>query len=162
MSRIEPAAVSGNIFQQMMGHRPEIVEKWFALDGSMRFQGLLSPTLKEEVRRSIADGIGCRFCASLGAPDPDSHDRRTALAVAFAQTVFDNFHDLHGLDDEVFAVLKEEFNDAEIVELAIWSLFMIAGQAFGALMRIRPSTADELDEYKDWRAAGEAAARDAA
>lgn len=162
MARIQPAAVPGNIFQQMMGHRPEIVEKWFALDESMRFAGLLSPTLKEEVRRALADGIGCRFCASLGAPDPDSHDRRTALAVAFAQTVFDSFHDLHGLDDEVFAVLREEFSEPEIVELSIWTLFMIAGQAFGALMQVRPSTEAEQAEYRDWRAAGEAAAGRAA
>ncbi len=159
MSRIRPAAVEGNAFQKMMGHRPEIVEKWFALDSSMRFGGLLEPALKEEVRRSLAEGIGCRFCASLGEPDPATRDKRTALAVAFAETVFANFDDLHALDDEVFEVLKAEFSEPEIVELAIWTLFMIAGQAFGALMKVRRSTPEELQEYMDWRAAGEAEAK---
>src|SRR6056297_2073462 len=98
MPRIAPAGIDGNSFQKQMGHCPEIVEKWFALDETMRFGGRLDPELKEEVRRSLAEGIGCRFCASLGAPDPDTRSARTALAVAFAETVFDSFGDLHGID----------------------------------------------------------------
>lgn len=159
MSRIPPADIEGNAFQRILGHRPGIVEKWFALDSTMRFSGLLSPDLKEEVRRSLAEGIGCRFCASLGAPDPSRRDIRTSLAVTFAETVFTNFHDLRAIEDTVFDVLKEEFSDAEIVELSVWTLFMIAGQAFGALMRVRESTPEELQGYLEWRAAGEAAAR---
>jgi alkylhydroperoxidase family enzyme len=162
MSRIAPAAVEGNAFQQIMGHRPEIVEKWFALDSTMRFSGLLAPDLKEEIRRALADGIGCRFCASLGAPDPGRRDVRMSLAVSFAEIVLANFQDLRSIEDEVFAALKAEFSDAEIVELSIWTLFMIAGQAFGALMRVRPSTPEELKDYVAWRAAGEAAAKAAA
>jgi alkylhydroperoxidase family enzyme len=158
MSRIAPAEIEGNAFQRVLGHRPEIVDKWFALDSGMRFSGLLPAALKEEVRRSLADGIGCRFCASLGDPDPNSRDLRTSLAVTFAETVLTNFHDLRSIDDTVFEVLKAEFSDAEIVELSVWTLFMIAGQALGALMRIRESTPEERQEYATWRAAGEAAA----
>ena len=162
MSRIPPADVEGNAFQRILGHRPEIVEKWFALDSGMRFSGLLAPDLKEEVRRSLADGIGCRFCASLGDPDPGRRDARTSLAVTFAEIVLTNIQDLRSIDDTVFDVLKAEFSDAEIVELSVWTLFMIAGQAFGALMQVRESTPDELEGYVAWRAAGEAAARAAA
>jgi len=158
MSRIAPAEVEGNAFQRILGHRPDIVEKWFVLDSGMRFSGLLPADLKEEVRRSLADGIGCRFCASLGDPDPSRRDARTSLAVAFAETVLTNIQDLRSIDDTVFDVLKAEFSDAEIVELSVWTLFMIAGQAFGALMRIRESTPEELHEYAVWRTAGEAAA----
>lgn len=159
MPRIAPAGIDGNSFQKQMGHCPEIVEKWFALDETMRFGGRLDPELKEEVRRSLAEGIGCRFCASLGAPDPAARSARTALAVAFAETVFDGFGDLHGIDDEVFDVLREEFSEAEIVELCVWTLFMIAGQGFGALMRVPPSTTEELTTYLDWRAEGSAGTR---
>ena len=159
MPRIAPAEIEGNSFQKYMGHCPEIVEKWFALDETMRFGGRLDPKLKEEVRRSLADGIGCRFCASLGDPDPASRSPRTALAVAFADTVFNNFDNLAGIDDEAFDVLREEFAEAEIVELVVWTLFMIAGQGFGALMHVPPSTPDERRDYVDWRAEGELVAQ---
>lgn len=162
MSRVQPADVPGNAFQRFMGHCPSIVEKWFALDESMRFSGRLDPALKEEVRRSLADGLGCKFCASLGAPEPETHDTRTALAVAFADLVLRNFQQLHTIDDEAFAVLRGAFDDEEIVELTIWTLFMIAGQGFGALMHVPPSTEAELTDYISWRAEGEAAARTAA
>lgn len=159
MSRIAPAAIDGNSFQKLMGHCPDIVDKWFLLDETMRFGGRLDPELKEEVRRSLADGIGCKFCASLGAPDPSSHSTRTALAVAFADTVFANFQNLAAVDDEAFDVLRGEFSEAEIVELIIWTLFMIAGQGFGALVHAPASTSQELRDYLEWRADGEIAAR---
>lgn len=159
MQRIAPAKIEGNSFQKHMGHCPEIVEKWFALDEAIRFGGRLDTGLKEEVRRSLAEGIGCRFCSSLGDPDLASRSPRTALAVAFADSVFSNFGDLTAIDDEVFDVLHEEFTEPEIVELVVWTLFMIAGQGFGALMHVPRSTPQELREYIAWRTEGEKAAR---
>ena len=155
MARIPLADIEGNVYQRAMGHRPEIVDQWFALDSSIRFSGVLSPSLKEEVRRVLAPGIGCTFCASLGDPSPESRDKKTALAVGFAQTIFDNVKDLRSIDDEHFEVMRGEFTDAEIIELISWTLFMVAAQGFGALLRLPPATADELEEYIDWRAVGE-------
>ncbi|QBK30876.1 carboxymuconolactone decarboxylase family protein [Roseitalea porphyridii] len=160
MTRITPAPIEGNAFHRALGHRPDILEKWYALDGSMRFSGL-DPELKEEVRRVIADKVGCTFCSSLGRPDAAKRDGRTAVAVAFAETVCANIADLPAIDDEVFDVLKQEFSEPEIVELVVWTLFMIAGSAFGALMKVPPASTDEFAEYQRWRAEGEAAARSA-
>ena len=106
----------------------------------------------------MALGIGCEFCSSLGAPAPDRYDCKVSLAVAFAQLVFDNIHDLRAIDDAQFAVLREEFSEPAIVELVCWSLFLVAAQGFGAIMKIRPADSAELQDYKDWRAAGEAQA----
>ena len=158
MSRLSLAPIEGNVFQKAMGLRPDIMKAWFELDEEIRFKGELDPRLKEEVRRNLALGIGCEFCSSLGAPSPDTYDRKVSLAVAFAQLVFDNVHDLRAIDDEQFAVLREEFSEAAIVELVCWSLFLIAAQGFGAIMKIRPANPDELGDYNDWRAAGEAQA----
>jgi alkylhydroperoxidase family enzyme len=144
-----------------MGHRPDIVEKWYALDGVMRFSGL-APELKEEVRRVVADEVGCAFCSSLGRPEASTRDERTALAVAFAQAICANLSDLRQIDDEMFDVLKQEFEEAEIVELTVWTLFMIAGSAFGALMRIPPASTKEYADYQQWRSDGEAQASNAA
>jgi alkylhydroperoxidase family enzyme len=153
MSRISLAPIDGNGFHKTMGHRPVILEKWYALDGAMRFSGL-EPELKEEVRRVVADDVGCTFCSSLGRPDPDGRNPRTALAAAFAETVCTNIGNLRAVDDEVFEVLKQEFSEPEIIELTVWILFMVAGSAFGALMRVAPASADEYADYQKWRAEG--------
>lgn len=154
MSRLPPATIDGNVFQKAMGHRPEILKAWFDLDAEIRFNGVLDPRLKEEVRRNLALGIGCEFCSSLGAPAPDTYDRKTSLAVAFAQLVYENIHDLRAIDDTHFAVLREEFDDAAVVELVCWTLFLVAAQGFGAIMKVRAADAGEISDYDAWRAAG--------
>ena len=161
MSRLSFAPIEGNAFHKTMGHRPDIVEKWYELDGVMRFSGL-DPELKEEVRRVVAEDVGCTFCSSLGSSGASPRDKRTALAVAFAQAVGANMGNLRDIDDEIFDVLKQEFSEPEIVELTVWTLFMVAGSAFGALMKIPPASPEEFDVYQQWRADGVASAKSAA
>ena len=158
MTRIPPAPIEGNNYERVMGHRPEILTKWFELDSLMRFSGTLSPHLKEEVRRSLAPGVGCVFCASLGRAADEHPDVKESLAIAFAQQVFEQSLDLENLDESVFDVLREEFSDEEIVELTCWVLFMIAAQGFGAVMKLAPAPTDQIDAYTQWRRDGEAAA----
>lgn len=153
MTRIAPAAVGSNVYERTMGHRPEILENWFRLDATMRFGGTLDPLLKEEVRRVLADGVGCTYCASLGRPDPTTWSSRTALAVAFAEVLRDNVAAPAAVDDTVFQVLAEEFDEGEIVELTCWVLFLFAAQGFGAVMHLPPATAEELAGYRAWREA---------
>ena len=162
MPRVPLSNIDGNIIQRAMGHRPEIRDEWNRLDAVIRFTGVLDPGLKEEVRRTLALGIGCQFCSSLGDPDPGKRNRKTALAVAFAQTLFENISDLYGLDDEVFTVLRQEFTDPEVIELVCWTLFLVAEQGFGAVMKLPRATSDELNEYVDWREQGIKAAAAAA
>jgi len=157
--RIPPADIEGNVYERTMGHRPDVLRQWFALDEQLRFSGTLAPELKEEVRRVLASGVGCTYCASLGQPDVDHRDLRTTLAVAFAELVWENSRSLASVDDAVFEVLAEEFTDAEIVELTCWVLFLFAAQGFGALMHLPAATDGELESYAAWRRDGVAAAR---
>jgi alkylhydroperoxidase family enzyme len=159
MVRIPPAEIDGNVYERTMGHRPDVLRQWFALDEQLRFAGTLDPALKEEVRRVLAGGIGCTYCASLGRPDAEHRDTRTSLAVAFAEVLWENSRSLAEVDDAVFAVLAEEFSDAEIVELSCWVLFLFAAQGFGALMHLPAATDGELHAYAAWRRDGIAAAR---
>lgn len=158
MARVEPAPVEGNLYQRTMGHRPEILERWFELDALIRFGGTFSPHLKEEVRRSLAPGVGCVFCASLGKGADEHPDPKESLAIAFAQQILENASDLQAIDDSLFEVLRTEFSEGEIVELTCWILFMIAAQAFGAVMKLGPATDEELAVYAQWRRDGEEAA----
>lgn len=154
MPRIPLSNLEGNVYERLMGHRPEILKAWFNLDATMRFSGELDPGLKEEVRRSLAPGVGCVFCASLG-PEAETHpDQKESLAVGFAQLVLG---DWRSIDESTFDRLKEDFTTEEIVELVAWISFMIAAQMFGAILETTPATEDELAAYNAWRKEGVAA-----
>ena len=153
MIRITPADIEADKVGVIIGRCPEILTAWAALDRQMRFSGRLSPELKEEVRRALAPGVGCVYCASLGEPADSYSDPRVSLAVAYALLLMDP----KSIEDETFEILREEFSEEEIVELTCWSLFMIAGQGVGAAMRISASTAEEAERYKSWRAEGQSA-----
>ena len=149
------APLGADPFYGILAHRPEILRSWNALD--VAFFGpssLVDNHLKEEARRTLAQGVGSRFCASLGTPRPDHPDAREALAVAFAELVAT---DHHQIDDSTFAVLREEFSDAEIVELVSWICFKLGSNIFGALMKLAPATPAEVDGYAAF-VAGEPAA----
>src|SRR6266550_2777988 len=137
MPRIEPAEIEGNAVQssllaRVLARRPEVLRAFGRLDNTVRFHGLLPMDLLEAVRRVTAGEVGCVYCASLGAPRTEHPDSRTAVATAFAQLVA---QDPAGITDSQFEVLREEFDEEEIVELVAYICFVsIAGQMFGAVM----------------------------
>ena len=124
-----------------MGHRPEVLEAWENLRAALLGPSSTLPLqLKEEVRRTLAQQTGCRFCASLGQPSPDHATRRESLAVAFADAVGS---DHTAISDAQVQVLFDEFTTPEIVELLIWISFEYAGQLFGSLIADEPATEEE-------------------
>lgn len=129
----------------VLAHRPDIVRCWSDLDAVF-----FSPTstvsneIKEQVRRTLAQGLGCRFCASLGTPRDEHPDTREALAVAFAELVKQDHRDV---DESTFDVMREEFTDEEIVELVSWVCFSYGSNMFGALMNLAPATDSEIKAY---------------
>ena len=151
MPRVPLSDIDGNVYERLMGHRPEILEKWFELDSLIRFSPTLDPVLKEEVRRAMAPGIGCVFCSTLGDPAVVHPDPKEALAVAFGERVVD---DWRSIDDDTFAVLAQEFTTEQIVELIAWVSFIFGAQLFGALMSPPPATPEEVEVYTEWRRAG--------
>jgi alkylhydroperoxidase family enzyme len=96
----------------------------------------LPVALKESVRQTIADGMGCRYCASLHTP-ADRHDGRESLAVAFTERVLD---DPRSVDAATFDVLREDFSDGQIVELCAWVCFKLGANVFGAIMGLERAT----------------------
>lgn len=150
VARVSPSGRPGNVFEQVMSHCPDAMAKWWDLEVELRFHGLINSDIKEEIRRAMAPAVGCSFCSSL-APAKDAYpDARESLAVAYALMLA---RDPKNLDDSVFDVLREEFTEAEIVELTMWSLFMIASQAFGAALKIPPADDNERVAYAQTRKA---------
>jgi alkylhydroperoxidase family enzyme len=151
MSRITPADLDGNAVQtsllaRVLGRRPEILHAFGKLDAATRFHGELPPALKEAVRRATAGEIGCEYCASLGEYRPNPDDQRESLAVAFAQMIAD---DPTQISDAQFDVLREEFTEEEIVELVAFICFVaIAGQLFGATLKLEAASAEEAAAYQ--------------
>jgi alkylhydroperoxidase family enzyme len=135
-------------FYSILGHRPEVLEAWQRLDHVLLGDpsSTLPVLLKEEVRRSLAQGIGCAFCASVGGLPEDTHpDPKETLAVAFAEQVIENRGEI---DDAVFDVLREEFDDRQIVELCAWICFKFGANVLGSLMRLQPATAEQAGAYQ--------------
>jgi alkylhydroperoxidase family enzyme len=135
-------------FYGILAHRPEILRSWNNLD--VVFFGPTSTVpnaIKEEARRTIAQGAGCRFCASLGEPRGEHPDRREALATAYADLIAS---DHHQVEDSTFDVLREEFTDEEIVELTAWICFKLGSNIFGALMKLEPAKPAEIAGYADF------------
>ncbi len=134
MARMAESKNGETRFQRLLGHRNEIMESWTKLS-EVFDQGLLSIDLKEQVRRTLAQGNGCEYCQAKGKPQPDTYDEKTAVAVGFA----DVFLRLGGtIPDAVYRRLNETFNVEEQVELCAYMTFTTASQQFGALMKIEP------------------------
>lgn len=139
-------AVTNSVLARVMGRRPEILTAFARLDATTRFHGVLSPSLKESLRRATAGQIGCEYCASLAGDRPDEAGQRESLAVAFAQLIA---QDPAGITDAQFDVLRAEFTEPEIVELvAFVCLVGVAGQMFGAVMRLEAADPQEAAEYQ--------------
>jgi alkylhydroperoxidase family enzyme len=127
------------------GYRPELLEAWESLkDALLGRSSTLSPQLKEEVRRTLAQRTGCQFCASLGQPAPRHASRQESLAVAFADAVGE---DHTAISDAQVNLLLEEFTVPQLVELLIWISFEHAGQMFGCLIGDEPATAEDKQAF---------------
>jgi len=53
------------------------------------------------------------------------------------------------ISDAQFDVLREEFDEDEIVELVAYTCFVaIAGQLFGATLKLEPAPSEEIEAYQ--------------
>jgi alkylhydroperoxidase family enzyme len=139
--------VEGTEIHRIMSHTLGPRAKWRELDDALRSSPVLAIDVKEAVRAALATDSGCDFCASVGEPrDPgvSPPDIRTSLATTYALML----RNPADLDDTQIDVLKQEFSEAEIVELTCWSLFVIASQGFGAAMAVRAATDEEGQAYR--------------
>jgi alkylhydroperoxidase family enzyme len=145
MPRIPLSDLGDSAADRILGHRPELLDAWASLRQALVGpSSTLSPHLKEEVRRTIAQHTGCAYCASLGKPAARQQDEQEALAVAFAEAVAADHTAISGAQ---VTGLLDAFTRPQVVELLTWISFEYAGQIFGSLIGDEPATAEEREAF---------------
>jgi alkylhydroperoxidase family enzyme len=141
MTRVPLSDLGSTSADRVLGHRPQVLHAWGELAQALVDpSSTLSPQLKEEVRRTLAQHTGCAYCASLGQPAAEQQDHRESLAVAFAQAVAT---DHTAISDAQLELLFDEFTIPQVVELLAWISFEYAGQVLGSLIGDEAATEDE-------------------
>lgn len=135
MSYISLSNYGSTSFEKLMGHAPEILNKWNELETlffqSQHFDG----EFLEQIRRALAFNNLCQYCMEKAGPsdeDPKSVRLKEGLRLA------NNFAiDLTFFDTEEITRLKKYFSDAELVELLAFCSFITASQKFGASLGLQ-------------------------
>lgn len=135
MARIIESQFGETPFQRLLGHNRDVMEEWCRLGDQLEKDGLLTSKLKEQVRRTLAQGNGCEYCKAKGKPDPVNFEEKTSIAVGFAEVFLKQKSEIA---ESSFDVLREFFSEGEISELCAFISFMTASQYFGAMLKLKP------------------------
>jgi len=133
-----------------MGQNPEVAKGFAQYWDALHRGGLVEHEIKELGRLAIAQMIGCEFCArqtsplaegiteeqrvSCALPDWEHPDARTRAALHYARTL--TLDD--GRDEEVYAELREHYNEAEMVELSAFFCLTMGGNRMAKSWGIEP------------------------
>lgn len=134
MARIIESQFGETPFQRLLGHNKDVMEKWSQLGDEFEKDGLLTFKLKEQVRRTLAQGNGCEYCKAKGKPNPVNFEEKTSIAVGFAEVFLKQKSEIA---ESSFEVLRESFSEEEISELCAFISFTTASQYFGAMMKLK-------------------------
>lgn len=135
MARLSAGPYGETPFQKRLGHNRYILRAWNELSEILEQDGALFSTLKEQVRRALAQKNGCEYCKAKGRPDPQLVDEKTGVAIGFAEA----FLQMRGaVPDSIFEVAREALSEREMSELCAFICFTTASQFFGALMDLQP------------------------
>lgn len=61
MARVSYTSLGTSPFRKMLGHNPQLLEAFTIIDKTISEKLTLPPELREEVRRHLAYGNGCRY-----------------------------------------------------------------------------------------------------
>jgi len=153
-ARVSLPDVEGHSLQRALSHWPVARDSIFETYGALFFDGALPVELKEQIRATLAGQGNCVLCASIGTnplPADQQPSRRDQLAVGFAEVFV---QDPTEVDASAIEVLKEDFSDAEIVELVTWCAIALQGQIIGAALGVPPATAEDSAAFIAWQEEG--------
>lgn len=138
-----------------LAHNPEMAKAYAAYWDITHRGGRVEHTIKELMRIAIAQILDCDFCADqrsvlaleqgldenvVGAcmsPGFKHADPRTRVAIRYARVLTLDSADDRTFD-EVYAELREVFDEGEIVELGCFAAIAIGGVKLSRSLRIEP------------------------
>jgi alkylhydroperoxidase family enzyme len=136
MTGREPSHGSGIEPIEMWAHRPKLMSAMGKFQGAVRKGKLVDERIKNLCELKGAQMIGCEFCVDLGSQicrnsgfsDDEllalPHYRRSELFTAREQAALDYtvavMRTPVEVTDELFARVKEHFDDKQIVELTVF------------------------------------------
>lgn len=121
-------------FEKLLGHNPDILTQWNALEETLWAATALDRPMLEQIRRAMAFENGCRYCmAKAGKPDFDASQLKISVAVSFAE-LFSKDHT--SVLPAHFDLLREYFIDAEISGLCAFIAFVNASQKIGKIFNL--------------------------
>lgn len=130
-----------NPLTKLLGHNPELLDRWMALLECFYSSCVLDRQLMEEVRRTIAHQIGCAYCMSHGCPTLSIEDMKTLTAVEFARKVAQTQKEI---TEEDILPLKGYFSEREISELCAFICYGIGLARFGAVLNVDVALSEAL------------------
>ena len=133
MVRVSYKNEGKNPLRRVLMHRPELEAAWDSMHRTFNDTALLPAELLEEVRATLAHGRGAKHCMSFGVPSESLSDPRTCLAVRFALSIL---HDPAHIPESTWTELKNQFSEAELVELVFIICQYIAVHLFGFLFDV--------------------------
>lgn len=134
MTNLTLSETGSSPFEKLIGHNPEILKHWLALEETLFTKTSLSSKLLEQVRRTLAFGNACEYCmVKEGKPDIAPDEKQIQIACAFAQQFALDHKDISSVH---FNLLKEEFSEGEISELISFISFITACQQMGKVYNL--------------------------
>lgn len=140
-----------------LAHDPEMAVGYAQFWELTHRGGRVEHATKELMRITIAQLMGCDFCAAqrsaialedgldeadasaCSLPSFDHPDPRVRAALAFARALaLDSPADDGAVFDQVYANLRAVYSDAEIVELGCFAAIAIGGVKLSRSLRIEP------------------------
>ena len=138
-----------------LAHNPEMAKAYAAYWDITHRGGRVEHTIKELMRITIAQMLDCDFCANQRSvlaqeqgldenivaacmsPDFQHPDPRTRAALRYARVLTLNSADDRTFD-QVYAELREVFDEGEIVELGCFAAIAIGGVKLSRSLKIEP------------------------
>ena len=138
MSYISLSQNGSTPFEKLMGHVPDVLEKWDQLETTFFQSKKFTAEFLEQVRRALALNNVCQYCMSkAGPPDENQESARLIEALRFANK-FSIDHT--SINESEISRMKEYFTDEELIEFIAFCSFISASQRFGASLGLQAAS----------------------
>ena len=137
MAYIKLSSYGESPFEKLMGHAPEILDKWGTLEEAFFESKTFTLDFLEQIRRALAFKNMCQYCmVKAGPPDENPESARLNSALKFANKFA---LDHTSISPDEIKEMESYFSNNELVELIAFCSFITASQKFGSTLGLQSS-----------------------